>query len=294
VPGPLRDRMEVIEIPGYTQSDKLHIARQYLVPRQLDANGLEEKHVKFKDQALRLIIEGYTREAGVRSLERNIGGVIRGIAAEVVSGKTDEVTVDNKAVEKYLGPLRFEPELASRTSVPGVATGMAYTPVGGDILFIEATRFPGKGGIILTGQIGEVMKEYKNKQLAEIGLKEYQKFLALKILVKDLESSLLSPSENLDKIWHIHVCSGTYEEDCKKICGSIICHTPIPFAEIIMPRYLYACQLYTRYFGTPKRDEGNIFFDYVPYEWEVTQTEGAILIPGCVLTVEINDYGRCS
>jgi ATP-dependent Lon protease len=159
IPGPLRDRMEVIEIPGYTQSDKLHIAKQYLVPRQLEANGLTKAQVKFKDEALRFLIEGYTREAGVRNLERNIGSVIRGIAAEIVGGETRTKTVDADDVEKYLGPRRFEPELAQRTSVPGVATGMAYTPVGGDILFIEATRMPGKGQVTLTGQIGDVMKE---------------------------------------------------------------------------------------------------------------------------------------
>ncbi len=164
VPGPLRDRMEVIEIPGYTQTDKLNIAKRYLVPRQLQANGLEEKHARFLDSALRYIIEGYTREDGVRNLERSIGSVARGIAAEIVAGTTQHVTVAvekrlGETVEKYLGPRRFEPELAARTSVPGVATGMAYTPVGGEILFIEASRVPGRGGIILTGQIGDVMKE---------------------------------------------------------------------------------------------------------------------------------------
>src|SRR5438552_9417008 len=159
VPGPLRDRMEVIEIPGYTESDKLNIGKRYLVPRQLEANGLNEQQARFKDDALRWIIEGYTREAGVRSPERNIGSVCRAIAAEIVGGRTERVTVDKEYVSKTLGPRRFEPELASRTSVPGVATGMAYTPVGGEILFIEATRFPGKGAIMLTGQIGDVMKE---------------------------------------------------------------------------------------------------------------------------------------
>src|SRR5438309_328042 len=159
VPRPLRDRMEVIEIPGYTNTDKLKIAKEYLVPRQLDANGLTRKQVRFKDEALREIIESYTREAGVRNLERNIGSVARSIAAEVVGGRTDKVTVDRDYAIKTLGPRRFEPELAQRTSVPGVATGLAYTPFGGEILFIEATRMAGKGGIILTGQIGDVMKE---------------------------------------------------------------------------------------------------------------------------------------
>jgi ATP-dependent Lon protease len=159
VPGPLRDRMEVIEIPGYTESDKLNIARRYLVPRQLEANGVKRTQARFLDRALRWIIEGYTREAGVRNLERNIGAICRAIAADIVGGKKGKVTVDRDMVTKVLGPRRFEPELASRTSVPGVATGLAYTPVGGEILFIEATRFPGKGAITLTGQIGDVMKE---------------------------------------------------------------------------------------------------------------------------------------
>jgi ATP-dependent Lon protease len=159
VPGPLRDRMEVIEIPGYTNTDKLNIAKSYLVPRQLEANGLNPKQVRFKDDALKEIIESYTREAGVRNLERSIGSVGRSIAAEIVGGKSDKVVVDREMVRRVLGPQRFEPELASRTSVPGVATGMAYTPVGGEILFIEATRMSGKGNITLTGQIGDVMKE---------------------------------------------------------------------------------------------------------------------------------------
>ena len=159
VPGPLRDRMEVIEIPGYTETDKLHIAKRYLVPRQADANGLGEKQVKFRDDALKWIIEGYTREAGVRNLERNVGAVARAVAADIVGGRAERMTVDREYVSKTLGPRRFEPELAQRTSVPGVATGMAYTPVGGEILFIEATLMPGKGGITLTGQIGDVMKE---------------------------------------------------------------------------------------------------------------------------------------
>ncbi len=159
VPGPLRDRMEVIEIPGYTNADKLDIAKRYLVPRQLEANGLTTKNATFKDSALKEIIESYTREAGVRNLERSIGSVARAIAAEVVGGRTEKVPVDPSYVLKVLGPPRFEPELAQRTSVPGVATGMAYTPFGGEILFIEATRMPGKGAITLTGQIGDVMKE---------------------------------------------------------------------------------------------------------------------------------------
>src|SRR5205823_5572024 len=120
VPGPLRDRMEVIEIPGYTNSDKLDIARRYLVPRQLEANGLSDRHVKFQEAALKWIIEGYTREAGVRNLERSIGSVGRAIAADIVAGTIERATISREDVTKILGPRRFDPELASRTSVPGV------------------------------------------------------------------------------------------------------------------------------------------------------------------------------
>src|SRR5665213_1438294 len=199
VPGPLRDRMEVIEIPGYTESDKLHIAKRYLVPRQLEANGLTPKDAKFSDSALRWIIEGFTREAGVRNLERQIGAVCRTIAAEVGAGKTEKAVVDRAFVSKVLGPRRFEPELASRTSVPGVATGMAYTPVGGEILFIEASRFPGKGAITLTGQIGDVMKESATAA-----------FSLLRSRAKKLgiDQKLLAESDI-----HIHVPAGAVPKD---------------------------------------------------------------------------------
>ncbi len=199
VPGPLRDRMEVIEIPGYTNSDKLSIAKQYLVPRQLDANGIEPKHARFKDDALKEIIESYTREAGVRNLERNIGSVARSIAAEVVSGHTDKVVVDRTMIHKVLGPPRFEPELASRTSVPGVATGMAYTPVGGDILFIEASRMSGRGNITLTGQIGDVMKESATAAFSLLRSRADQ---------YHIDSKMLAESDI-----HIHVPAGAIPKD---------------------------------------------------------------------------------
>jgi ATP-dependent Lon protease len=199
VPGPLRDRMEVIEIPGYTESDKLSISKQYLVPRQLEANGLTADQARFKDDALRWIIESYTREAGVRNLERNIGSVARAIAAEVVGGRTEKITVDKDYVSKTLGPRRFEPELASRTSVPGVATGMAYTPVGGEILFIEATRMPGKGAITLTGQIGDVMKESATAAFSLIRSRTES---------LGINSKLLSESDI-----HIHVPAGAIPKD---------------------------------------------------------------------------------
>ena len=159
VPGPLRDRMEVIELPGYTEDEKLEIARRYLVPRQLEANGLSAAQVDISDAALRTIIRDYTREAGVRNLERTIGAVFRHIAMQVAEGKSSGAHIDVGDLEAILGARRFENEVAMRTSIPGVATGLAWTPVGGDILFIEATRTPGSGRLILTGQLGEVMKE---------------------------------------------------------------------------------------------------------------------------------------
>ena len=159
IPGPLRDRMEVIELPGYTQEEKLAIASRYLVQRQLTANGLQDTQVEITEEALKTVIDGYTREAGVRNLEREIGALLRNAAMRIAEGATEKVTIDAADVPGILGPRHFENEVALRTSVPGVATGLAWTPVGGDILFIEATLVPGKGKLILTGQLGEVMKE---------------------------------------------------------------------------------------------------------------------------------------
>jgi len=159
IPGPLRDRMEVIELPGYTQEEKLEIARRYLVARQLEANGLEPEQASIDDEALRRLIDGYTREAGVRNLERQIGAVLRHAAMQISEGTAEAVHVTADDVQSILGAPKFESEVALRTSVPGVATGLAWTPVGGDILFIEATRIPGQGKLILTGQLGDVMRE---------------------------------------------------------------------------------------------------------------------------------------
>jgi ATP-dependent Lon protease len=159
VPGPLRDRMEVIALSGYTASEKLQIARRYLVPRQLEANGLKPDQVDITDQALREIIQRYTREAGVRSLEREIGKVLRHAAVRIAEGEGGPIPIGVNDLPMVLGPAQFENEVAMRTSIPGVATGLAWTPVGGDILFIEATRMPGGGRLILTGQLGEVMRE---------------------------------------------------------------------------------------------------------------------------------------
>ena len=159
VPSPLRDRMEVIDLSGYTEEEKLQIARRYLVPRQLDATGLTADRVTITDEAIRSIIGDYTREAGVRNLERNIGAVFRRAAMRFAEGEAGPIHIDAPDVPVILGPRRFESEVAMRTSIPGVATGLAWTPAGGDILFIEATRIPGNGRLILTGQLGDVMKE---------------------------------------------------------------------------------------------------------------------------------------
>ncbi|ESR23089.1 endopeptidase La [Lutibaculum baratangense] len=159
IPGPLLDRMEIISLAGYTEAEKLEIAKRYLVRRQLEANGLKAEQAEIEDEALRRIIRGYTREAGVRNAEREIGRALRHAAVRIAEGETGHVRISSADLEAILGPVRFENEVAMRTSVPGVATGLAWTPVGGDILFIEATRAPGKGSLILTGQLGDVMRE---------------------------------------------------------------------------------------------------------------------------------------
>ena len=159
IPGPLRDRMEIIDLPGYTEDEKFQIARRYLVGRQLTANGLKPEQAELTDAAIHEIIRGYTREAGVRNLEREIGTTLRSAAMKVAEGSAEHVRIDAGDLHAILGARRFEGEVKMRTSIPGVATGLAWTPVGGDILFIEATRVPGKGGLILTGQLGEVMRE---------------------------------------------------------------------------------------------------------------------------------------
>jgi ATP-dependent Lon protease len=159
IPGPLRDRMEIIQLPGYTEEEKVQIARKYLVKKQLEANGLKAEQASLSDAALHDIIAGYTREAGVRSLEREIGSVMRNVAMQIAEKKADSVAVEAGDLHGILGAKKFENEVALRTSMPGVATGLAWTPVGGDILFIEASKVPGSGKLILTGQLGDVMKE---------------------------------------------------------------------------------------------------------------------------------------
>ena len=159
IPGPLRDRMEIIELPGYTEEEKVEIAKRYLMKRQLDSAGLKPEQLAISDDAIRAIIGDYTREAGVRNLERQIGAIARHAATRIAEGSVGSVNVEPGDLQTILGSRRFEAEVAMRTSVPGVATGLAWTPTGGDILFIEAARVPGSGRLILTGQLGDVMKE---------------------------------------------------------------------------------------------------------------------------------------
>jgi ATP-dependent Lon protease len=199
IPGPLRDRMEVIELPGYTEDEKLEIARRYLVRRQLTANGLTPDMASVSDAALRIIIRDYTREAGCRNLEREIGAVLRRVAVRIAEGEAERVDVEAGDIAAILGPRRFESEVALRTSVPGVATGLAWTPAGGDILFIEATRVPGSGKLILTGQLGDVMKESAQAALS---------------LVKSKGASLHLDAALFEKSdIHVHVPAGAIPKD---------------------------------------------------------------------------------
>ncbi len=179
VPPALRDRLEVIDLPGYTEDDKLQIARRYLVPRQLRENGLSAERLRITDAALRRVIRSYTREAGVRNLERELANIARKSARQVVMGRQATVVVTPRQLPELLGPPRFQLEVAEREDEVGVATGLAYTPVGGDVLFVEASLVPGKGNLILTGQLGDVMKEsvqaaltYARSRAAALGLSE--------------------------------------------------------------------------------------------------------------------------
>lgn len=155
----LRDRMEIIEIPSYIQQEKVAIAKRFLVPKQIREHGLDDDAIIFTEKSLQNVIGSYTREAGVRNLERSIAAICRGIAKDVASGKTGTTDVDGKDVEKYLGPIKYYSEVAERIDEPGIATGLSWTPMGGEILFIEANRMPGTGKLVLTGHLGDVMKE---------------------------------------------------------------------------------------------------------------------------------------
>jgi len=168
IPGPLRDRMEILQLSGYTELEKLHIAEGYLVPRQVRENSLKPEEISFTEDALRRIIRDYTREAGVRNLEREIGAVCRKVATKIAEGQAGPYEITPELVAEYLGPARFTYEVAERTEVPGVATGLSWTPTGGDILFVEATRMPGSKGFTLTGQLGEVMRESAQAALSYV------------------------------------------------------------------------------------------------------------------------------
>jgi ATP-dependent Lon protease len=199
VPGPVRDRMEVIEIPGYTEEEKLEIAKRYLLKRQLAASGLTSEQCEITEDAIRVIIRDYTREAGVRNLERLIGAACRHAAMRIAEGAAERVRIDAAALPAILGPRRFENEVAMRTSVPGVATGLAWTPTGGDILFIEATRVSGRGKLILTGQLGEVMKESAQAALT---------LVKARATLLGINSALFDKSDV-----HIHVPAGAIPKD---------------------------------------------------------------------------------
>jgi ATP-dependent Lon protease len=199
IPGPLRDRMEIINLAGYTAEEKFQIARRYLVRRQMEANGLQAGQVEIEDDALRDIIHRYTREAGVRNLEREIGKALRHAAVRIAEGQSGPIRITRDDLVTVLGPPQFESEVAMRTSVPGVATGLAWTPVGGDILFIEATRIPGNGKLILTGQLGEVMRESAQAALS---------------IVKNRAGSFGIDANRFEKSdIHIHVPAGAIPKD---------------------------------------------------------------------------------
>jgi ATP-dependent Lon protease len=199
VPEPLRDRMEIISLPGYTEREKLEIAKRYLLPRQLTENGLKPDQTEWQEDAFRRIINDYTHEAGVRDLERQIGAVCRAVAAKCARGDCDHMTITPEDIAQTLGPARFVRESRLKTSQPGVVTGLAYTPYGGEVLYIEATRYPGKGQITLTGQIGNVMKESAQAALS---------------LVRTRAQELgAKPDEFLESDIHVHVPAGAVPKD---------------------------------------------------------------------------------
>ncbi len=199
IPGPLRDRMEVIRISGYTLQEKTAIARRYLVPKALKEHGLKRGQAKFDKEALEGVISGYTAEAGVRNLERQIANVCRKVARGFAEGKTRPVEVTGRKLKGFLGPVKVEKDVAERDALPGVVTGLAWTPYGGDILFIEATRMPGKGGLILTGSLGDVMKESARASLS---------YLRANATTFKIDPELFAKSDI-----HIHVPAGATPKD---------------------------------------------------------------------------------
>ncbi|MBM4048447.1 MAG: endopeptidase La, partial [Planctomycetes bacterium] len=199
IPPPLRDRMEVLELPGYTEEEKLSIAKKYLVPKQREAHGLTDKQIEFEDAALQRVAADYTREAGLRNLEREIANICRKVARKVAEGAKGHHKITAKDVPVFLGPIKFFPEVAERTAIPGVATGLAWTAVGGDILFIESTQMPGSGKLMLTGSLGDVMKE--SAEAAVSFIRSRMKHFGI-------------PEDLFKKIdLHIHVPSGAIPKD---------------------------------------------------------------------------------
>jgi ATP-dependent Lon protease len=202
VPIPLQDRMEVIQLAGYTIDEKLHIAKKYLVPRQLQANGLRSSQIEFADAALTAIIDEYTREAGVRNLERQIGTVCRKVAREVAEGRANgKVRISAKRAREMLGKRRFFAEQRRRTKDPGVATGLAWTPVGGEVLFVEATAVPGSGNLTITGQLGDVMRESAQAALSWVRAHANQ-------IAPDLPDDWFAKHD-----LHVHVPAGAVPKD---------------------------------------------------------------------------------
>jgi ATP-dependent Lon protease len=199
VPAPLKDRMEIIDFPGYTQEEKLMIAKKHLIPRQLERHGLKEKQVSIDDETVLTVIESYTKEAGVRNLERELATVLRVAACKIAEGHKDPIEVTREDLKEYLGPKKFRSEIKERTMNPGVSTGLAWTPTGGEILFIESNLMPGKKGLILTGQLGDVMKESAQAALS------YVKAHAEEL---DIDKSVFEDADI-----HIHVPAGAIPKD---------------------------------------------------------------------------------
>jgi ATP-dependent Lon protease len=199
VPAPLRDRMEIIEIPSYVEDEKLHIARNFLLPKQIEGHGLTPEQFEISDDGLRGIIAGYTRESGVRTLERTIARVVRGAAREVAEGISTKTSVTRDSLSRYLGQQKFFPDVAERINRPGIAVGLAWTPVGGEILFVEATKMKGKGNLILTGQLGDVMKESVQA--------------ALSFIAANAGTLGVPPDFRNDTDIHVHVPAGAIPKD---------------------------------------------------------------------------------
>jgi len=199
IPAPLRDRMEVLELSGYTEDEKLKIATKYLIPRQREANGINRDQIKFAQSAIKEIISGYTRESGLRNLEREIGSICRGVASKIAEEEIERISISKKDLHEYLGPVRNMPESGANISVPGVVVGLAWTAVGGDILFVEAAAMKGSKGLILTGQLGDVMKESART--------------AMSYIIANAARFDIEPGFFADHEIHIHVPAGAIPKD---------------------------------------------------------------------------------